>query len=204
MFYIKHLPSPSIHLTHKPVQQLAQSGLGPVLPAVHPWRPQWCRAPQSSSTGQWTTPGTQRCPWGRTGTDGDLKRWHPMCSHCQSSKQSSHMQQTFCRHPGVQNAILPNKVMWSACFLLPGYLEPLPCFCPSFLCFFVCFLIFLENLSLFKNLFFSPITLRYESVCVCVHACSHHMNSNQSSHIQSLTGHKIAVTASKDENGPNN
>ena len=50
----------------------------------------------------------------------------------------------------VQNTIVPNKVQWSALFLLPGssYLEPTPCFCPSFcLCQF--FRIFLENLSLF-------------------------------------------------------
>ena len=43
----------------------------------------------------------------------------------------------FYRHPGVQNTILPNKVMWSALFLLTGssYLEPTPCFClPFYLC----------------------------------------------------------------------
>ena len=43
----------------------------------------------------------------------------------------------FYRHPNVQNTILPNKVLWSALFLLPGssYLEPTPCFCPpSYLC----------------------------------------------------------------------
>ena len=41
----------------------------------------------------------------------------------------------FYRHPAnVQNTILPNKVLWSALFLLPGssYLEPIPCFCPPF------------------------------------------------------------------------
>ena len=40
----------------------------------------------------------------------------------------------FYRHPSVQNTILPNKVLWSALFLLPGssYLEPTPCFCPPF------------------------------------------------------------------------
>ena len=48
----------------------------------------------------------------------------------------------FFRHPttSVQNTILPNKVQWSALFLLPGssYLEPTPCFCPSFyLCQFI-------------------------------------------------------------------
>ena len=48
------------------------------------------------------------------------------------------------------------------------YLEPTRCFCLSFcLCKF--FLDFLGNLSLFKNLFFGPIALRYE--CVCVRAC---------------------------------
>ena len=41
----------------------------------------------------------------------------------------------FYRHPSVQNTtILPNKVLWSALFLLPGSscLEPTPCFCPPF------------------------------------------------------------------------
>ena len=40
----------------------------------------------------------------------------------------------FYRHPSVQNTIVPNKVLWSALFLLPGssYLEPTPCFCPPF------------------------------------------------------------------------
>ena len=31
--------------------------------------------------------------------------------------------------------------------------------------------IFLENLSLIKNRFFSPIALMYDSVCVCVCVC---------------------------------
>ena len=69
-----------------------------------------------------------------------------------------------------------NNIHWSALFLLPGsnYLAPTPCFCQFFQ---TC----LESLSLFKNLFFSPIALRcvctYECmcvcvcVCVCVHAC---------------------------------
>ena len=40
----------------------------------------------------------------------------------------------FYRHPSVQNTVLPNKVLWSALFLLPGssYLELTPCFCPPF------------------------------------------------------------------------
>ena len=40
----------------------------------------------------------------------------------------------FCRHPSVLNTILPNKVRWSALFLLPGRsrLAPTPCFCLSF------------------------------------------------------------------------
>ena len=40
----------------------------------------------------------------------------------------------FYGHPSVQNTILPNKVLWSALFLIPGssYLEPTPCFCPPF------------------------------------------------------------------------
>ena len=67
------------------------------------------------------------------------------------------------------DTILPNKVQWSALFLLPGssYLEPAPCFCLSFyLCHF--FQIFLENLSLLKSHFFSPIVLTYDCVCVCM------------------------------------
>ena len=79
----------------------------------------------------------------------------------------------FCRHPNVQNIILLNKVQLSVLFLLPGssYPEPVPCFCPPF---YVCrFLqILLENLSLLKNLLFSPIALIYDSVCVCVCACA--------------------------------
>ena len=86
----------------------------------------------------------------------------------------------FYRHPSVQNTIPPNKVLWSAFFLLPGssYLEPTPCFCPPF---YLCqlLLIFLENLFLFKNLYFSLIALIAlicdwcvcVCVCVCVHAC---------------------------------
>ena len=77
------------------------------------------------------------------------------------------------RHPSVQNTILPNKVLWSAFFLSPGsgYLEPAPCFCPPF-CFCQLFSIFLENLSLFKNLFFSFIALICDwCVCVCVRVC---------------------------------
>ena len=67
-----------------------------------------------------------------------------------------------------QHSILPNnKVQWSALFLLPGssYLEPTPCFCPPF---YLCqlFQIFLENLSLFKNIFFSPIAPINDCVCV--------------------------------------
>ena len=40
----------------------------------------------------------------------------------------------FYRHLNVHNTILLNKIQWSALFLLPGssYLEPTPCFCPSF------------------------------------------------------------------------
>ena len=40
----------------------------------------------------------------------------------------------FYRHLSVHNTILLNKIQWSALFLLPGssYLEPTPCFCPSF------------------------------------------------------------------------
>ena len=72
-----------------------------------------------------------------------------------------------CGHPIFQNTILPNKVQN---FLLPGssYLEPAPCFCLSFyLCQF--FQIFLENLSLLKNLLFTPITLIYDCVLrLCV------------------------------------
>ena len=72
----------------------------------------------------------------------------------------------FYRHLSVQNTIL----MWSVLFLLPGssYLEPVPCFCPPF---YLCQLLktFLENLSLFKNLFFSPIALIcIWCVCMCV------------------------------------
>ena len=88
----------------------------------------------------------------------------------------------FYRHPPVQNTILPHTVQWSAFFLLPGssYLEPAPCLCPSF-CICQFFQIFLENLSLFKTLFFSPIALIHNSVhvvcaCVCVHVrtcCMH-------------------------------
>ena len=71
-----------------------------------------------------------------------------------------------------KNTILPNKVLWSALFLLSGssYLVPAPCFCPSFyLHHFV--QIFLENLSLLKSHFFSPIVLTYDSVCVCMCVC---------------------------------
>ena len=86
----------------------------------------------------------------------------------------------FCRHPCVQNTILPNKVQWSALFLLPGssYLKPAPCFClPFYLC--QLFEIFLENLSLLKKLFFSSTALisgirlcvfaSVWCVCVCVY-----------------------------------
>ena len=63
-------------------------------------------------------------------------------------------------------------------FLLPdsSYLEPTPCFCPSFYpCRF--FLIFLENLSLFENLFslsFSPpVPLPwYVPLSFCVRVCA--------------------------------
>ena len=51
-------------------------------------------------------------------------------------------------------------------------LEPAVCFSPSFYhCQF--FEIFLENLSLLINLFFSPIALIYDcvNVCVCVCVC---------------------------------
>jgi len=54
---------------------------------------------------------------------------------------------------------------------LPGfsYLEPAPSFYPSiYLCQFS--KIFLENLSLLKRLFFSPIALIYDFVCACVRA----------------------------------
>ena len=69
--------------------------------------------------------------------------------------------------PVFLNTILPNKVQWSAHFLLiiigSSYLEPNPCFCLLFcLCQF--FQIFPENHSLFKNLFFSPIALIYDSL----------------------------------------
>ena len=70
--------------------------------------------------------------------------------------------------------------LWSALLLLgSSCLELTPCFCLSFyltevlsqLCY-----IFLENLSLFENLFFSPVALIYNSVCVwyvcvCVFVC---------------------------------
>ena len=51
-----------------------------------------------------------------------------------------------------------------------SYLEPTPCFCPR------CYLsqfseIFLENLFFFRNLFFSPIALRYESVWCALNFC---------------------------------
>ena len=64
--------------------------------------------------------------------------------------------------------IVSHKVQRSSLFLLLGsnYLEPAPCFCPSFcLCQF--FQTFLENRSLLKKLFFSPIALRYKCVCAC-------------------------------------
>ena len=40
----------------------------------------------------------------------------------------------FYRHPSDQNTILPNKILWSALFVLPAcnYMEPTPCFCPPF------------------------------------------------------------------------
>ena len=77
----------------------------------------------------------------------------------------------FYRHPSVQNTILPNKVLWSALFLLPGssYLKPAPCFClPFYLC--QLFEIFLENLSLLKKLFFSSTAL-ISGIRLCVFAC---------------------------------
>ena len=54
-------------------------------------------------------------------------------------------------------------------FLLPSYsyssscLEPAPCFCPL-CCLHQLFHICLENLCLFKTIFFSPIALRYMHV----------------------------------------
>ena len=57
-----------------------------------------------------------------------------------------------------KNTILPNKVLWSALFLLSGssYLVPAPCFCPSFYpCQF--FQIFLENLLLLLLLSSVPL-----------------------------------------------
>ena len=51
-----------------------------------------------------------------------------------------------------------------------SYLKTSPCLCPLFcLCQF--FQIFLENLSLLINLFFSPIALIDDHVCVCVCVC---------------------------------
>ena len=68
----------------------------------------------------------------------------------------------------------PSKQSPVVCTLLPGssYLEPAPCFCPSFyLCQFFKFKIFLENVALFKSLFFSPIALIHNSVCACMCVC---------------------------------
>ena len=69
----------------------------------------------------------------RTKSSGQRYADTPECSKYHPSEQSpvvSAMQ----THPSVQNTILPNKVQWSALFLLPGssYLEPTPCFCPPF------------------------------------------------------------------------
>ena len=74
----------------------------------------------------------------------------------------------FCRHPSVLNTILPNKVQWSALSLTRLQLfGTSSLFCPSFyLHHFV--QIFLENLSLLKSHFFSPIVL---TLCVYVCVC---------------------------------
>ena len=85
------------------------------------------------------------------------------------SPQCSTHDPLFCKHRSVQNTILPNKVQWLVPFLIPGssYLEPAPCFYPSFyFCQF--FQIFLESLSLLKTLLFSPIALIYTTVSLCV------------------------------------
>ena len=66
--------------------------------------------------------------------------------------QYSIIQHNILQAPGVQMAILPNYVQWSALFLLPGsnYLEPTPCFCPSFnLCHF--FQLFQSHYSEIQN-----------------------------------------------------
>ena len=51
-----------------------------------------------------------------------------------ASGQSHSPTPLFCRHPGVQNNILPNKVQWSVLLLFLGssHQESMRCFCPSF------------------------------------------------------------------------
>ena len=80
----------------------------------------------------------------------------------------------FCRHPGVQNTLLSHGVKWSALFLVPSSnnMEQAPRFYSSrILCQFL--QIFLESLSLFKNVSFSPLALRCPCLCagVCVYVC---------------------------------
>ena len=78
------------------------------------------------------------------------------------------------RHPSVQNTILPNKVQWSALFLLPGFscLEPASCVCIRRV----------TSVSSFKSSLktsFHPPPPFLQShcheirvcVCVCVRAC---------------------------------
>ena len=63
------------------------------------------------------------------------------------------------------------EVLYPCCKVrLDSHLEPAPCFCLSgHLCHF--FQIFLEFFFLLKNLFFSPIALRYECVLRALDLC---------------------------------
>ena len=97
---------------------------------------------------------------------------HPSVQNTLLSHPS--VQNTLLSHPNVQNTLLSHKVKWSALFLLPrsNNMEQTPHFYPSrILCQFL--QIFPENLSLFENLFFSPLALRClcVKVCVCVWMC---------------------------------
>ena len=79
----------------------------------------------------------------------------------------------FCRHPSVQSTILSHKYIGQYSFY---YQVPTPCFCPScYLCQF--FQIFLENHSLFKNLF---IFLKFccSEICVSLYTSGYSVKCN--------------------------
>ena len=130
----------------------------------HSYNPVQLRAPQLHGTHVYSAV-QQRAVW-TTAAQSSLMKIHSqgatrpdnMCALLQIPKRSQ-------QHPSEHSPVV-------TVFLSPGssYLEPAPCFCPScYLCQF--FQIFLENLSLFKSLYFSPIALIYDSVCVCVCVC---------------------------------